>query len=50
MRQSMLRKMLHVPVASNTKKICLLIGPNDVVYYDIMQFPIFYRTKRHFDI
>ena len=28
---------LHVCVASVTKRFSLLIGPNDVVHYDVMQ-------------
>ena len=41
MRESMLHQTLHVRVTSDTEKFSLLIGPNDVVRYDVTSFPPF---------
>ena len=44
MWESKLRQTLHVCVDSDTKIFSFLIGPNDVVRYDVTKFPAFCWT------
>jgi len=43
--ESTLRQTLQVRVA---RRFSLLIGPNDVVRYNVTYFSVFYRPKCHF--
>ena len=43
--ESTLRQTLQVRVA---RRFSLLIGPNDLVRYDVTYFSVFYRPKCHF--
>jgi len=45
MRDNMLWQTLLVPVASNTRWFCDLIGLNDIVCYGITRFPAICWTK-----